>query len=470
MVKVKNKEDRGSIVRTDASCVIADTSYSGIPTLVWADGIDEAASDWLRHIVIRTNAHLSSAYEYAKILRPFLRFCRSQGRSWDSVDDEFLVLWREKMRRTDDIDVPRINTVLNIVFAFYRWAEETGRLRFHVGIYEAELLPPYIQVRNFPITAKKIFTKGKQGRVITSWTTPLTMSVSRSSQGTRHTPNDDQAMRIHEVAAGRKLGERDTLMYSWAEEVGTRRAEILSLCQKDLPDYAVVTSDPDGYLTWPIRVVRKGGETWTVLAPTDLVLATWDWIFIGRADLVERCRRSIVGYQEPKEIFISSRTGMSLNKDSLTTLARRDFAAANVEKASLHRFRSKFCVELIQTLVGSLSEGGLRIGATSSWVETILTIAAERMGHMSPMSLRPYLNQVLDRKIRETEASQARSVKISIRLLSNRRRILRRTVDLNMHLKEISDSIDRGDSKKTSRLIRQLQVEVDDFNRTPEIA
>jgi hypothetical protein len=86
------------------------------------------------------------------------------------------------------------------------------------------------------------------------------------------------------------------------------------------------------------------------------------------------------------------------------------------------------------------------------------------------MSLRPYLNQVLDRKIRETEASQARSIKISIRLLNNRRRILRRTVDLNMHLKEISDSIERGESKKTSRLIRQLQVEVDDFNRTPEMA
>ncbi|NUU41855.1 site-specific integrase [Tardiphaga robiniae] len=457
-------------MKTDATCVIAGRSYNGLPTLVWAEGIDEAASDWLRHIVIRTGAALSSAYEYAKILRPFLRFCRVHGRPWDGVDDEFLVLWREKMRRTDGIDAKRINTVLIIVFAFYRWAEETGRLRFHVGIYDAELLPHYVQLRNFPITAEKIFSKGKRGRVITSWTTPLTMSVSQSSQGKRHTPNDHEAMRIHEVAADREFGERDTLMYSWAEEVGTRRAEILSLRKKDLPKQADVMRDNDGHVKWPIKVVRKGGATWTVLAPTDLVLATWDWIFLGRADMVERCRKSILGYQEPQEIFISSRTGMPLDEDSLTTLAKRDFAVANVEKASLHRLRAKYCVEQIQTLVDSLFEGGLKVGATSSWVETILTIVAERMGHMSPMSLRPYLNQVLDRKIRTAEASLAQSMKSSIRILNNRRKILRRTVDLNLHLRDIAESIDRGDAKKTSQLIRQLQVEVDEFNGLPEMA
>jgi integrase len=252
-------------------------------------------------------------------------------------------------------------------------------------------------------------------------------------------------------------------MYSWAEEVGTRRAEILSLRKKDLPNQTDVMRDRDGHVKWPIKVVRKGGATWTVLAPTDLVLATWDWIFLGRADMVARCRRSILGYQEPQEIFISSRTGMPLDKDSLTALAKRDFAVANVEKASLHRLRAKFCVELIQTLVESLFEGGIKVGTTSSWVETILTIAAERMGHISPMSLRPYLNQVLDRKILETEASKAQSVKSCIRVLHHRREILRRTVNLNLHLRNIAESIERGQRKRAAKLIRQLQLEVDDY-------
>ena len=133
----------GRIVKTDASCVINGRSYPGIPTLVWPEGVDERASGWFRDLMTTNGVPASSAYEYAKILRPFLRFCRMRARSWDSVDDDFLIMWREKMRRVDKADIPRINTSLRTIFAFYRWAEQTHHLRYHVGIYDPADLPAH---------------------------------------------------------------------------------------------------------------------------------------------------------------------------------------------------------------------------------------------------------------------------------------------------------------------------------------
>jgi hypothetical protein len=75
----------GIIVLTDITCIVKGQPWPGIPTLVWPDGVDEAASDWLRTLVVENDVSLSSAREYAKIIRPFLRFCRERGRIWTTA-------------------------------------------------------------------------------------------------------------------------------------------------------------------------------------------------------------------------------------------------------------------------------------------------------------------------------------------------------------------------------------------------
>lgn len=124
MARALNRTATGTIVRANADCLIGGGSYSGIPTLVWPEGIDEVASDWLRDLVVSTGAAASSAYEYAKILRPFLRFCRIRGKAWDSVDDVFLVEWREHMSRVNMVDIPRINTSCLLSFCHF-WCTTT---------------------------------------------------------------------------------------------------------------------------------------------------------------------------------------------------------------------------------------------------------------------------------------------------------------------------------------------------------
>uniref|UniRef100_Q07PM8 Phage integrase domain protein SAM domain protein n=1 Tax=Rhodopseudomonas palustris (strain BisA53) TaxID=316055 RepID=Q07PM8_RHOP5 len=462
-----NSESRtagGLIVRTDASCRINDNVYPGIPTLVWPDGIDEVASDWFRYLAVETGAAASSVYEYAKVLRPFRRFCRSRGRAWDSVDDDFLVVWRENMRRVDKVDIPRINTSLQTIFAFYCWAEERGYLRFHVGIYDLTELPNDVRANHFAITARKVFRKSRHGRVVGTWVTRLGLSVPRSTQGRRHTPSEDETRRIHEVALGREFGERNTLMYSWAEETGARRAEILRVNLSQLPTPDQLDEIVEMGESWPIAIVRKGEAVWSINAPADLLLRTLDWVNHGRAQIVANCRNATVGYQEPNTVFISSRTGVALHRDSVTKFSGLDFAAAGVSNASLHRFRAKYCIEVIEALVDAVFANNLMEGSMSSWVETILIKASEQMGHMSPASLRPYLNYVLDRKVRTAEATKVQSLTSSIRQLECHRNTLRRTVDLNTHLREIAICIDLGKKNQAVELLRQLLSDVNGQN------
>lgn len=423
----------GVIVKTDASCTIDGTAYPGIPTLIWPEGIDEVASDYLRYLVISYGAQTSSAWEYAKILRIFLMFCREKGRRWDSVDDQLLTVWREHMRRAKRNTIQRINTSLLTVFGFYRWAEETGRIRSHVGIYDAVDTPPDAPPRRFPISAAKYFVKSKRGRVYGGFTTTLTLRISRSNQGNRHTPTEEESRRIHEFAMDRRQGERNTLIYSWAEETGLRRAEILSVRLSSLPTYNQIDELTEEDASWRIELRRKRGGNWFVNVPTDLIRRTLEWVEFGRREIVAQCRAKLTAYQDPDFVFISSTTGMPLHPDSLTTISRRDFAAAGVAKASLHRLRAKYCTDIIETLVDSILGRHPPQELHSGWAETILVKAAEMMGHTSPISLKPYLNDIFNRKIRLADATKERNLKLDIRQLEQRR------VQLKQEVKRLSE-------------------------------
>lgn len=45
-------------------------------------------------------------------------------------------------------------------------------------------------------------------------------------------------------------------------------------------------------------------------------MRTLDFIQLERRDVVEHCLKTIVGYREPDELFLSGTTGMALHPDS----------------------------------------------------------------------------------------------------------------------------------------------------------
>jgi len=453
----------GLIIETDASCKLGGQPWSGIPTLLWHDGIDEAASDWFRTLVVDHGVATSSAREYAKTLRPFLRFCRERGRAWESVDDEFLVLWREHLRRGQGVSIGRVNASLKTIFAFYRWAEENKRIRFQVGIYGQDELPETVERIVFPISATRRYTKGRHGRVHGGWTTPLTISAASQAAGHRHTPTEDEIRELHDVVAGREHGERDSLMFSWAEEAGPRRAELMRLGKSHMPSTDQLADLIERDEPWLITIKRKGGATKPLNAPADLIVRTLDFIQFERREIVERCLKSITGYREPDEIFLSGTTGMALHPDSVTSIGRRAFRQAGIERANIHRLRARYAVRTIETLVDAVFAGEV-VGPASSWIETILIKAAEAMGHSSPQSLRPYLSYVLNRRIQTADATKARKLTSRLRQLELHECSLVRRLERHQELSRAARQLQAGQNAEAASALRKIADQLDRQN------
>jgi integrase len=371
-----------------------------------------------------------------------------------------LVLWREHLRRLQNISTGRVNASLKTIFAFYRWAEENKRIRFQVGIYAEDELPARQAHIVFPISAKRSFTKGRHGRIFGGWTTPLALSNRSRCSGTRHTPTEDEIRVLHEVAVERVNGERDSLMFSWAEEAGPRRAEFLQICKSHMPtsDQLAALIDNDGF--WPILIKRKGGKSKIINAQPDLVIRTVDYIQFGRRDIVESCLNTIVGYREPDEVFLSSRTGMVLHPDSVTSIGRQIFKKAGIKRANIHRLRARYAVRTVETLLDAVFNGGM-VGPESSWIETILVKAAELMGHSSPESLRPYLTYVLNRRIQTADATKADALASRLRELTLHEGTLVRRLHHHYDLQRVAAHIQAGRNMDAALMLRKLAMQLE---------
>lgn len=432
----------GLIASTRPNCKINGHPWANIPTVVWPEGIDEDASDWLREIVIRMGLATSTAHEYANILRPFLRFCRERRRPWSTVDDDFLTVWREHLVRAEGLSIGRVNASLNTIFAFYQWAEETKRIRFQVGVYEECEVPASLSNHIFPISAQRVFSKGRHGRVFGSWRTTLTMSNPDKGR-MRHTPTEDEIRKLHEVAVECSLGERDSLMLSYAEDVGARRAEFLQIGKRHMPTIDELADIIERDEPWVVNVIRKGGASKPIYLPVELIIRTLDFIEYARREMVEHCLATVIGYREPDELFLSSTTGIPLHPDSVSAIGRRVFGKAGVRNASIHRLRARKAVRVIESLVDAVFEGEM-IGAASSWLETILIKAAEIMGQASPESLRPYLTYVLNRRIQTADATKAENLATRVRQLKLHADTLARRLARHKDLQSIALHIEAG--------------------------
>lgn len=449
----------GLIVRTTTHCRIKGQPWADIPTLVWPEGIDEDVSDWFRALVVDHGVATSSAEEYANLIRPFLRFCRQRKRTWQSVDDEFLIIWREHMRRGQSIGITRVNHSLKTIFAFYRWAEENKRVRFQVGIYTPADLPSALEHFTFPISAKQQYSKGRHGRVYGRWTTPLTLSNPSQSEGKRHTPSEHEIRNLHEVAIEKQHGVRDTLIFSWAEEAGLRRSEIIQLSKSDMPTCFQLAELSERDEPWLISVTRKGGVTKLINAHLELIVRTLSFIEFERRDTVEHCLSSIVGYREPDEIFLSGTTGLIMHLDTVTKIAGKTFKEAGVPNSSLHRLRARFAVRTIETLVDAIFDGETIVPA-SSWIETILVKAAEQMGHSSPRSLRPYLTYVLNRRIQTADATKAEKLASRLRELERHEATLVRRLHSYPDFQRAARHLAAGQDSEAADIMRNIADEI----------
>lgn len=444
------------IVLTTSEFKAYGRSFPKVPVILFSNGVHEAGSDWLSHLCVENRIAPSSARQYAKLLRAFFERCRAWKQNWKTANDGLLIRYREYLEDERQGSHGHINECLGVIFRFYVYCETNGILKYRVGCYHRTDLPESLRLMPFPISA--IAVPSRPGRRTTGWDTPIKYRTTESSLGNRATPTSEEIASAHRIALTSANALRNTLMMSWAEDTGARRAEILQIKVAQIPSLERVdklVAEENGWLG--ISVVRKGGKIGVLRAQPDTLYATLAWLRV-RAGLVSYFKKTKPGYREPPELFISRTEGSALKPDTLTKLVGKIFRESGLVNANIHRLRARFAVDLTEALLDEFLEQGLQVKIDSNWVETILQQVAIRMGHKNPASLRHYLTIALERRIRVAYAAGKIAQRNQER---NASEVIHSMTAMTKFLRRLQADVDGFDSKAAAGALRKHADELE---------
>lgn len=383
-----------------------------VPTLIWWDGIDEWVADFARHLIVREKKKTSSVEGTVKVLRMFRRFQRAHHVPHDQVNDDFLLAWQNQ-RKSQKVSISRCNYCISVVHDFYKWAESLGRLKYHVQTKPKHDYTGIPEDYIFPISGQEVELRLPSGQKYIKWVSSLLESGVHSSYGSRHTPTPDEVMRLFSEAKNEgRNSARNLLMLVVALESGARVSEIVQLKVSDFPTpqelgpYVGKNAKP--FLE--VEVIRKNQDSGGRLRiNSQLVLKIVAHIY-GDTQRLNIIRKNTGKKLSNDQSVFLSETGEGITADSVTRIAGQLFGAAGIEKANIHRLRARYITTVIELMLDRLAEQGVTVNRSEAWEQQVLAMAVELMGHSHPMSLRPYLNEILQRRMTEDGRIDQRSV------------------------------------------------------------
>ena len=371
-----------------------------VPTLIWRDGVDEWVADFARHLIVREKRKASSVEETVKVLRMFRRFQRAHRVPHEQVSDDFLLAW-QSLKKGQKVSVGRSNYCISVVHDFYKWAESLGRLKYHV---QTKPKHDYLGIPEdyiFPISGREVELRLPNGQKYIKWVSGLLDTGVHSSYGMRHTPTATEVTRL--FAEAKKDGRnsaRNLLMLVVALETGARVSEIVQLKVGQFPTAdklgRFIGSKAEPYLE--VEVERKNQGKGRLRINQQLVLKIVAYIY-GDNQRLSIVRKKHAGTQSNERCVFLSETGEGITTDSVTRIAGQLFRAAGIEKANIHRLRARYITTVIELQLDRLAEQGITVNRSEAWEEQVLVMAVQLMGHSHPMSLRPYLNEILQRRM-----------------------------------------------------------------------
>jgi integrase len=430
-----------------------------VPTLVWEDGLDEWVSDYARHLRLVSKQAYTSVEEVVKKLRIFRRFQREHRVPFEQVNDDFLLAWQGAMASSPRSSGKRRDECISTVHDFFKWAENRGLLKNHIQIaakheYD-DLAPEYV----FPISSQQVMVRGRGGKSYLKWVSTLTGGSHHSTYGRRHTPTSEEVLRLgEEVELHQRNSVRNKLIMDWALFTGARVSEIVQLKESDFPGLDSIgelfggSGESANYEVW---VERKNRGRSLLRVPIDLVLRTIEYIACDEQRL-KIIAKGLAGFGRNDNFVFLSEKGDVLVTDSVTRICGHFFKKAGIKKANIHRLRAKYITEVIESLLDRLAEGGVQVDPTSSWQETVLVMATQLMGHSHPMSLMPYLNEILQRRATKDGEVQPRSIEARERAVND---LIRQTIsrfDHHAGLAEASRLLGDGKFAEAREVIRDV--------------
>ena len=366
-------------VVTDTRCVVSGNACPGIPIFFDTDGVIEPFSDYLVHVVREQRRPATTARTYAAYLQKFLKHLASIGVVWTDVTDGTLMAWRDALLGQQHLEAGTVAAYLSAAFSFYRWAEESGRVRYAVNL-DAGLdgLRATRDARSYQISAKR----SRRGEVYWPY-----LPTDPGGE-VRHTPSHEEIERVHVQVFATQTGERDSLLLSFYEDCYLRRSEALSLTVRDVPFWEDIESKLMAEEAFTLCVRGKGSKLRPVIVLPELMAVAREHIEGERARVVARARSRHARYVDPGALFLSQTSGRALTTDYVSARISKAIRSAGVENASGHRFRASGLTALVAAYDG-FDESGKFLPA-----DQVLWKAAERAGHRHWRTLDPYLSFV----------------------------------------------------------------------------
>jgi integrase len=395
-----------------------------------------------------------------KKLRMFRRFQRGHRVPFEQVNDDFLLAWQSAMASSPRSSGKRRDECISTVHDFFKWAESRGLLKNHIQIAAKHEYNDLAQDYVFPISSQLLMVRGRQGHSYPKWVSTLTGGTQHHTYGMRHTPTSEEVLRLgNEVELHQRNNVRNKLIMDWALSTGARVSEILQIKESDFPAIDSISElfgGCGGSACYEIWVERKNRGRSLLRVPLDLVLRTIEYIACDEQRLKIIADRPSGARRNDSFVFLSEKTGDVLTADSVTRIFGYFFKKAGIKKANIHRLRAKYITEVIEFQLDRLAEGGVEVDPTSSWQETVLVMATQLMGHSHPVSLMPYLNEILQRRASKDGRVQPRSIEARERAVND---LVRQTANRFKHhagLAEASRLIGENKHAEAREVVRDI--------------
>lgn len=372
---------------SDESCIVGGRSRPGIPVLIGDKGFIKPASDYLCYRHVQETVRASSIKTYAEDLQSFFGFLAKQGVDYSAVTDRILLAWRDWQTTSDAVKNRRLDTVTGL----YVWLERRGYISGAIRLPWAEdrtgQLYPIETVRQ-----NRRYHKGKN--VAPSAHSPLLIKTPRR-RSLPHTPNDDELTKVFAAVgdANFEVSLRNQLLLLWYRSTGVRRKEWQSLTLDQIPSWDQIYELEKARDVAEILITNtKNGRPRYIGAEPSLLESTQEYIEGPRLQIVQRFSK-FSGYREPREIFLSAKTGQVIGLTAISNLVKGWMNVAEV-RAWGHRIRATFATELAMTLIHEAEEALMMSRQPRGNIDfdLILLKLAERLGHRSISSVRPYLD------------------------------------------------------------------------------
>lgn len=380
-----------TLLYTDDRFVFAGRSYPGVPLLLDSNNhFVQTVCDYLRNLVLFEHVEISTVKTYAEYLQLFWTFLCKKKISYDQVTDVDLLSWINQQRTRGNMWYV-IAARCDAVFGLYYWMEKNGRICRAIRIPGFNDQTPFEPLISSRTAHPSRLRRSRHGIVMAVRLKP------KDSGGIQPTPSAEDLTKLYTASDNDQnldLTERNHLLIGWTSQAGVRRKELGRLTVDQIPKWdAIDALRAKGYAYELRLTITKGGTPRHIAVLPQLLEHTREWIEGPRADIVERFKKAKPTYREPREVFISSKTGLALNLTSISNLFKSFFNAASV-KGTGHRIRASFLTNLLHAeveaaLANLTSNGGA--ARDIDW-ELIIRKVAERAGHKHVESLRSYVN------------------------------------------------------------------------------